>query len=229
MDYVFQFREVFRYWPLLAHGVGVTLAISFGAMLLSLVFGILGAVARRSRFAPLRAMMGVYVEVVRNTPFLVQLLFLFFGLPSLGIRLNAITAGVLGVVIYNTAFITEIVRSGLAAVHRSQIEAGLSIGMSRLQVFFYVVILPALEKVYPALSSQFVLLMLGTSVVSAIGVDELTSFAGQIQTQNFRSIEVYIVCIFIYLGLTLLLRSLSRGLGRYLFSYRRRDIVAAGR
>ena len=226
MDYVFQFREVFRYWPWLLQGTAVTLAISVGAMLLSVVLGTLGALARRSRFPLLRGAMTIYVEVFRNTPFLVQLLFLFFGLPTLGIRMNAVTAGVLGVVLYNTAFTTEIVRAGLAAVHKSQIEAGLSIGMSRAQVFFYIVIRPALEKVYPALSSQFVLLMLGTSVISAIGVDELTSFAGQIQTLNFRSIEVYIVCIFIYLGLTLLLRSSSRMLGRRLFSYRHRDATA---
>jgi polar amino acid transport system permease protein len=141
--------------------------------------------------------------------------------------MSAFTAGFVGVVLYNTAFTIEIIRAGLAAVHRSQIEAGLSIGMSRLQVFRHVVIVPALEKVYPALSSQFVLLMLGTSVISAIGVDELTSFAGQIQTLNFRSIEVYIVCIVIYMALTLLLRSGCRALGAWLFSYRRAGAATA--
>ena len=143
--------------------------------------------------------------------------------------MNAVTAAVLGVVLYNGAFTTEIIRAGLQAVHKSQIEAGLSIGMSRVQVFFYIVIRPALEKVYPALSSQFVLLMLATSVISAIGVDELTSFAGHIQTMNFRSIEVYLVCIVIYFGLTLLLRSSGRMLGRRLFRYRHRDATAAAR
>jgi polar amino acid transport system permease protein len=88
-------------------------------------------------------------------------------------------------------------------------------------VFRYVVLMPALEKVYPALSSQFILLMLSTSVISAIGVDELTSFAGHIQTLNFRSIEVYLVSIVIYLVLTMLLRSMSRLLGYALFPHRR--------
>ena len=187
MNYVFHFEEVLRYWPLLAQGVIVTLSFTLLAMFLSVVVGTAFALV-----APLAlpgpAMLGwCYVEAIRNTPFLVQLFILFFGLPAFGIRLNAYTAALVGLVIYNGAFATEIIRAGLQAVHHSQIEAGLSIGMSRVQVFFYVVLSPALEKVYPALSSQFVLLMLATSVISAIGVDELTSFAGHIQTINFRS------------------------------------------
>jgi polar amino acid transport system permease protein len=222
VDYVFQFREVLRYWPWLVEGTAVTLALSIGAMALSLAAGTAGAVARRSRYRLLRAAMAVYVEVIRNTPFLVQLFILYFGLPTLGLRMNAMTAGLVGIVLYNTAFTTEIIRAGLQAVHKSQVESGLSIGMSRLQVFFYVVIRPAIAKVYPALASQFVLLMLGTSVVSAIGVEELTSYAHQIQTINFRSIEVYIVIICIYMGLTLLLRAGFRGLHAWLFGYTRR-------
>src|SRR5262245_43221854 len=222
MNYVFQFGEVFRYWTWLAEGVVVTLIFSVAAMALSVVVGTLGALARRSRHAWLRALVRVYIEAIRNTPFLVQLFILFFGLPTLGIRLDAYAAALLGLVIYNGAFATEIIRAGIQAVHRSQVEAGLSIGMSRFQVFWYIVIRPAIEKVYPALSSQFVLLMLATSVISAIGVDELTSFAGHIQTTNFRSVEVYTVCIVIYFVLTLLLRSSARGLGAWLFSHRRR-------
>ena len=222
MDYVFQFREVLRYWPWLVQGTAVTLALSVAAMALSLVTGTAGALARRSRYRVLRAAMATYVEVIRNTPFLVQLFILYFGLPTVGFRMSAMTAGLVGIVLYNTAFTTEIVRAGLQAIHRSQVESGLSIGMSRAQVFFYVVIKPAIAKVYPALASQFVLLMLGTSVVSAIGVEELTSFAHQIQTINFRSIEVYIVIICIYMAMTLLLRAGFRGLHAAFFGFARR-------
>jgi polar amino acid transport system permease protein len=190
-------------------------------MALSIVIGTLGALARRSRHASLRTIAWCYVETIRNTPFLVQLFILFFGLPSIGLRLDGYSAALLGLALYNGAFATEIIRAGIQAIHPSQVEAGLSIGMSRFQVFRYVVIRPALEKVYPALSSQFVLAMLATSVISAIGVDELTSYAGHIQTTNFRSIEVYTVCIVIYLALTLLLRSGARALGTALFSRRR--------
>ena len=222
MDYVFQFREVLRYWPWLVEGIAVTITISIASMILCVALGTLGALARRSRHKALRWAMLVYIDIIRNTPFLVQLFILFFGLPSIGIRLDAMVAGVVGIVIYNTAFTTEIIRAGLQAIHKSQIESGLSIGMNRRQVFQYVVIVPALEKVYPALVSQFVLLMLGTSIVSAIGVEELTSFAHQIQTINFRSIEVYLVVICIYMGLTLAIRFGSRLLGRLLFGYRHR-------
>ena len=228
MPYVFQFGEVLRYWPWLANGVWVTLLYSVSAMALSLVVGTLGALGRRSRFGAVRAAARTYVETIRNTPFLVQLFVIFFGLPSAGIRLDAYTAALIGLVIYNGAFMTEIIRAGLQAIHRSQVEAGLSIGMSRPQVFFHIMLKPALEKVYPALSSQFILLMLSTSVISAIGVDELTSFAGHIQTLNFRSIEVYLVCIVIYFVLTLLLRSGARLLGYALFPHRRGLPLGAG-
>lgn len=226
MDYVFHFREVFNHWPLLLEGVSLTLFISAAAMIASVVLGTLVAVARRSKNPLLRGASLCYIDIIRNTPLLVQLYILYFGLPNLGIRLDAMVAGVMGVVIYNTAFSAEIIRSGLQAVHKSQIESGLAIGMTRLQIFFYIVILPAIEKVYPALSSQFVLLMLGTSIVSAIGVDELTSVANQIQSINFRSIEVYLVVIAIYLVLTLLIRSAMRALHPILFRHRRRRPAA---
>lgn len=221
MSYTFQFGEVTRYWTWLLQGVVVTLLYSFIGMALSLLVGTIGAVCRRSRFMSLRLLARVYVQTIRNTPLLVQLFVLFFGLPSIGIRLGAYTAALIGLVLYNGAFLTEVIRAGLQAVHPSQIEAGLSIGMSRVQVFVYVILINALEKVYPALCSQFILLMLSTSVISAIGVDELTSFAAHIQTLTFRSIEVYLVTIVIYFVLTLMLRSGARLLGRVLFAHRR--------
>jgi polar amino acid transport system permease protein len=227
MNYTFQFGEVWRYWTWLAQGVGVTLAFTFVAAFLSIALGTIVALGRRSQHKWLSGLCRAYVEIIRNTPFLVQLFILFFGLPSAGIRMNAPVAAMIGLVIYNGAFMTEIIRAGLQAIHRSQIEAGLCIGMSRLQIFTYVVFKPALEKVYPALSSQIILLMLSTSVISAIGVDELTSFAGHIQTLNFRSIEVYLVAIVIYLALTLVLRQLARLLGHVIFPHRR-GVAAAG-
>lgn len=228
MSYTFQFGEVWRYWTWLAQGVGVTLYFTLIATVLSIVVGIFGALGRRSRHRWLSGLSRAYVEIIRNTPFLVQLFILFFGLPSLGLKLNASLAAMIGLVVYNGAFMTEIIRAGLQAVHRSQIEAGLCIGMSRLQIFIYVVLKPALEKVYPALSSQIILLMLSTSVISTIGVDELTSFAGHIQTLNFRSIEVYLVAIVIYFVMTLALRSLARILGYVIFPYRRNTASGSG-
>jgi len=228
MNYVFQFGEVFRYWPLLAQGAAVTLALSIAGMIVGLVIGTLCAFARRSENAFVRIPAASYVEVIRNTPLLVQAFIIFFGLPGLGIRLDSNIAAIIALVINNGAYTTEIVRSGIEAIHRSQFEAGLSIGMSRLQVFVYVVARPAFEKVYPALCSQFIILLLGSSVVSAIGADELTAFAHRIQSANFRSLEVYIVCMFTYLGLAFLVRGALAAIGFSLFSYRRHIARTSG-
>ena len=228
MNYVFQFGEVFRYWPLLAQGAAVTLALSIAGMIAGLVIGTLCALARRSENAFVRIPAASYVEVIRNTPLLVQAFIIFFGLPGLGIRLDSNIAAIIALVINNGAYTTEIVRSGIEAIHRSQFEAGLSIGMSRLQVFVYVVARPAFEKIYPALCSQFIILLLGSSVVSAIGADELTAFAHRIQSANFRSLEVYIVCMFTYLGLAFMVRGGLAAIGFSLFSYRRHIARTSG-
>src|SRR4051794_26325006 len=133
MGYVFQFGEVTRYWDWLVSGIAVTLLYSFAGVALSLIVGCLGALAMRSRFRTIRWIVQLYVHVIRNTPFFVQLLILFFGLSSVGLRLNALTAGMVGLVMYNGAFMVEIIRSGLQAIHPSQLESGLSIGMTRPQ------------------------------------------------------------------------------------------------
>jgi polar amino acid transport system permease protein len=156
MTYVFQFGEVFHYWTWLLQGLVVTLAYAIVGMGLSVALGTLGALCRRSRYRLPRLLARVYVQTIRNTPLLVQLFVLFFGLPTIGIRLGAYLAAMVGIVIYNGAFLTETIRAGLQAIHPSQIEAGLSIGMSRRQVFIHVVLKPALEKVYPTLTSQFI-------------------------------------------------------------------------
>jgi polar amino acid transport system permease protein len=225
MNYTFQFGDVLRYWPLLAEGAAVTLGLSVGAMIICLVLGTIGALAQQSKYSLSYWLSRGYVETIRNTPLLVQLFILFFGLPSVGISLPSNIAAFAGLCIYNGAYATEILRAGIEAVHPSQIEAGLSIGMSRLQVFRHIVARPALEKIYPALSSHFILLMLGTSVVSAIGAEELTGYAGQIQSLNFRSLEVYLICTIIYLVLALVIRSFLRVLGLKLFGYRRRETL----
>jgi polar amino acid transport system permease protein len=220
MGYSFQFGDVFRHWPLLLEGTGATLAFSAAAMATSLFLGILGAFARRSPHQALRLIGAGYVEIIRNTPLLIQLFIIYFGLAMIGIHFTPNVAALVGLSIYNGAYVTEILRAGIEAVHRSQIDAGLSIGMSRRQVFFHVVAMPALEKVYPALASHFVLLMLGTSVISAIGADDLASLADQIQSITFRSLEVYIVCTGIYLVLALGMKGGLSLLGKQLFPYR---------
>ena len=177
-------------------------------MALGLLIGIAGALSRTSGPRPVRWLAAGYVEVIRNTPLLVQLFLVFFGLPSLGLRLTAGQAAVLALTVNLGAYATEIVRAGIQAIHRSQVEAGLSLGLSRLQVFRYVVLFPALTVIYPALASQFILLMLATSIVSQISARELFHTAAFIESRTFRSFEVYLVVTGMYLVLALMFRAL---------------------
>lgn len=208
MTYTFQFRDVFAAWQFLLEGLGTTLHLSVVTMLLGLVIGISGAAARLYGPAPLRSAVAVYVEVIRNTPLLVQLFIVFFGLPSLGIRLSALTAALISLTVNLGAYSTEIVRAGLQAVPKPQIEAGHSLGLSSFQVFRHIVLVPSLKMMFPALASQFILLMLATSVASQISVSELFHAASIIQSRTFRDFEVYTVIGALYLALALALRGL---------------------
>jgi polar amino acid transport system permease protein len=123
-----------------------------------------------------------------------------------GIELDVMTASVLALTINLGAYTAEIVRAGIESIPKSQIEAGVSLGLNRRQIFRHVVLIPALKNVYPSLSSQFVLMMLATSVVSQISAPDLFHTASIIQSRTFRDFEVYIVVSLLYLSLTLLLR-----------------------
>ncbi len=117
------------------------------------------------------------------------------------------------------AYATEIIRAGIESIRKGQIEAGAALGLKRLQIFRYVVLKPALRAIYPALTSQFILLMLSSSIVSAISAEELTSMANNMQSQTFRSFEIYIVVTIIYLGLSLLFSTLFAAIQRVAFAY----------
>ncbi|MGA1316436.1 MAG: amino acid ABC transporter permease, partial [Rubrivivax sp.] len=159
-----------------------------------------------------------YVELIRNTPFIVQLFFIFFGLPGLGIKLSPEAASVLAMVINLGAYAAEIVRAGVEATPRGQVEAGMSLALSRAQVFLHVVLPPALARVWPALVSQIVIVMLGSAVCGQIATQELSYYANLIQSRNFRAFESYIVATLLYLGLAIVLRRLLNWAGpRWLF------------
>jgi polar amino acid transport system permease protein len=211
MSYTFQFRDVFASWEFLLSGILTTLYLSFTAMALGLAVGIAGAAGRLYGSALVRYTVAAYVEAIRNTPFLVQLFVVYFGFPSLGIRLSAPTAAVVALTINLGAYATEIIRAGFEAVPRAQIEAGHALGLSGPQVFRYVVLFPALRMMFPALASQFILLMLATSIVSQIAVEDLFHVGSIIQSRTFRDFEVYTLIGLLYLALSLLFRAFFAG------------------
>jgi polar amino acid transport system permease protein len=208
MKYGLQFRDVFAAWESLLEGVWMTLMLSAVTMIGGLAVGVACAAGRVYGPAIVKRIVGAYVEIIRNTPLLVQLFLIFFGLPSLGLRLDGVTAAMLALVINLGAYTTEIVRAGLEAVPKAQVEAGHSLGLSGLQVFRHIVMFPALKAMYPALASQFVLLMLATSVVSQISVEDLFHAASIVQSRTFRDFEVYTVIGVLYLGLAFAFRGL---------------------
>ena len=219
MNYTFQFADVFAAWPLLLKGTLNTIELSVLAMLMGLVLAIVCAWGKTAGPKPLRWVINIYIELIRNTPFLVQLFFFFFALPALGLRWTAYTAALVAMVINLGAYATEIIRAGIESIPKGQVEAGLALNLKRHEIFRFVILKPALKAIYPALTSQFILLMLSSAVVSAISADDLTSVAANLQSQTFRSFEIYIVVAVIYLALALAFSALFRVIYRLTLNY----------
>lgn len=219
MTYRFDFAVLLPYWEQFAQGCWLTLRLSAVAIVIGMAVGLLAVLAKRSRSAALRAVAETYIEVIRNTPFLVQVLFIFFGLPSLGISLSPNTAAVLALSLNLGAFAAEIIRTGIESVPRGQFEAGAALGLSPLQTFRHIVLKPALRTIYPSLAGQFAMLLLTTSIVSSISAEELTSVAQNIDSSTFRSFEVYIVAAALYLAMSTILATVFKAIDRLYFSY----------
>ena len=221
------FMAVLAEWPLLLTGVGWTLALTMASVIVGTLLGIACAWVRACGFgdakAPawLKGVVAAYVELVRNTPFIVQLFFIFFGLPAAGFKLSAETASFLAMVINLGAYATEIIRAGLEATPKGQLEAAQSLALTGKQIFVRVVLPPALQKIWPSLVSQVIIVMLGSSVCGQISTQELSYAADLIQSRNFRSFEAFIVVGAIYLVLSIATRQLLNWAGaKFLFGRR---------
>ncbi|WP_278440242.1 amino acid ABC transporter permease [Pseudomonas oryzihabitans] len=214
MAYQFDFQPVLQQGDLLLKGALFTLELTAIGAVLGIALGILGAVCRAWRLRPFDQVFGVYVELIRNTPFLIQLFFIFFGLPSLGVHISEWQAAVLAMVINLGAYSTEIIRAGIQAVPKGQLEAAAALAMTRAETFRHVILRPALAKVWPALSSQVVIVMLGSAVCSQISTEELTFAANFIQSRNFRAFETYLLTTLLYLVMAIGVRQLLHWIGR---------------
>ena len=213
------FSVVLIRWNDLMYGVGFTLALSMAAIFLALCIGISGAVMQRSSRLILRVPVRIFVEAIRNTPFLVQIFFLFFALPLLGFRMSPTTTAIIALAINGGAYAIEIIRGGVESIPRGQIEAGAALGLSQHHILRDIVMIPALRAIYPALSSQFILLTLTSSVCSSISANELTYYAQRIESETFRSFEVYFTITGLYLLISWLIMSILSMLGQRLFNY----------
>jgi polar amino acid transport system permease protein len=218
--YTFRFSDVFRYSDLLIAGalrsVGVTaLTATFG-----LCVGTACALAVLYGPPRLRPFIAGYVEFFRNTPFIVQLFFIFFGLASIGLRMTAWTAAILALTVNFGAYTTEIMRAGILSVPRGQIESAASLGLSPWDTFTSVIAFQAVRNVYASIGSYIVLLFLGSSIISQISAQELFYSAAYIESRTFRNFETYLVVSGIYLAIVIAFRLLS-SLVWFLFFARR--------
>ncbi|MFP1923741.1 amino acid ABC transporter permease [Lonsdalea quercina] len=214
MTYQLDFAALWPYWPEMLGGLWVTLQLTVLATVGGIAIGICGAALRSGKPNVLSRLWGVYVEVIRNTPFVVQLFFIVFGLPGLGLKLTAGEAALIAMLVNLGAYSTEIIRAGIQVTPKGQWEACRVLGLTRTQTFLRVILPPALQRIYPALVSQCIIVMLGSSVVSQVSYEELTFAANLIQSRTFLSFEVYLVTTLLYLALSLLMRQLLMMLGR---------------
>lgn len=216
------FPVVLERWRSFLDGAVLTLELAVFATVLGALLGTLAAVGRGIHGSVIAGICKAYVEAIRNTPLLVQIFLVYFGLASIGLKLSAFTVAVAALTINVGAYTAEIMRAGFEAVPRGQIEAAEGLALSRAQIYWHIILLPAIEKVYPALTSQFVLLMLASSVCSQISAEELTAVANYIQSDTYRAFETYIIVAVLYIVLSLVMRAGFWGLGLVLFPRRRR-------
>ncbi len=206
MGYALDFSWLRGALGVLAQGALMSVLLTAVAAFIGLFLSILGASARKSRFLPVRFLVSTYVELIRNTPFLVQLFFIYFGLPSIGIMLNPIVSAILALTSNLAAYGIMIVGAGLDAVPVGQREAGRALGLGPVHIFVKIILPQAMKVIFPALTSQMVISLLDSAVVSQIAVRDLTYEGDMLQARTFRAFETYFVVTLIYLALTVLLR-----------------------
>jgi His/Glu/Gln/Arg/opine family amino acid ABC transporter permease subunit len=206
----FSWPAVWKGLPYLLEGAWLTVVISSTAMILALLLGMVIAVVSQSRYRFARSMVRVYVEVFRNTPLLIQLFIVYFGLPQLGIKLSPFLSGMAALMLYTAAYNVEIFRAGLEAVPRGQHEAARATGLSPFHEAIYVIVPQALRISFPALGNNLISLVKNSSLVSTIGMVELMFTANDISFNNFRSFEIYgaaaVLYVILILSLTRLLK-----------------------
>ena len=211
-----------EYWPALLRGAWWTVVMTVASLVPGAFLGALCALARVHGSPSMGRAVGVYIEVIRNTPSLIQAFWLFFGLSSLGLHISPFTAAVLTLSINFGAYVGEILRAGLEGTPSGQIEAADCLGLSPLQRITSVELPQAVERMLPALVGQSILMMLSTSIMYQISAEELTGVAWYIQSFTFRSFEIYIVVAVIYVVITVAMRASLAGCGLLAFTRLRR-------
>jgi polar amino acid transport system permease protein len=222
MDYQFDFSFLATHWRDILDGTWLTIRMTVLSIALGFAAGAAFAVIRV--FGPPGGRKAVtwYVDIIRNTPLVIQAFWLFFGLAALHLRVPALSAAIFALVLNVAAYTAEIIRAGIESIPKGQLEAADCLALPRWRVIWHVILPQAVEKMYPALVSQFVLMMLASSIMSQISAEELTAVAYRIQSETFRGFEIYIVIAVVYLVLSWLLRLIMEQGANLAFPRRRR-------
>ena len=204
MNYTMNFKVLAQYWDLFLEGVGLTVQICIGSLIISFFLGMILAVMRESKNKLARTIATIWVEVLRNTPFLIQLFFFYYGLPMIGIYIDAKVVAIVALGINSSAPNCEVIRSGLMAVKKGYYEATYALGFSKFQTFTKVIMPIALRLAFKPLTSNFVNMVLTSSTCYGITLMEIMGVAKTVSARSNRPFEVYIVlmvayCIFTYL------------------------------
>lgn len=199
---LFNFSDAGEWLPDLFRGALVSVELTFTVMALSLVFGLIVALARLTRFRAVRTVATIYIEAMRGTPALLQLFYIYFVLPAFGLKLPAFTAGVIGLTLNYSAYLSEVYRAGIQAVAKGQLEAAQALGMSRTLMMRLIILPQAFRIVVPPLGNYFISLFKDTALASIITVRELL-FSGQIiAATNFQYFAIFTIIGAIYLAIS---------------------------
>jgi len=213
------FAAVLPYLPVMLKGLGISLEVTVLSFFIGSVLGIFVHLGRRSPFAPLRWLGAAFVEVFRNTPLLVQLYLIYFGLPQVGINLDPFWSTLAGMTLNNAAYTSEIFRAGIESVPTGLLEAAGALGMRFGQTFRFIVFKPAIRNVLPALTNQFIVLFLFSSVGSVISLNELTSALADLNQRTLRTLEIFTIGGLLYFLASGVIAGSSRLAERYLFRW----------
>ena len=191
------------FMSLLLKGAVMTVAVAAGALALALVLGLVIALLRMSRSRLLNGFAYVYTEFLRGTPALAQLFVIYFGLPDIGIELKPVEAAIVGLGINGSAYLSEVYRAGIQAIHRGQFEAAFSLGMTPIGSMRYIVLPQAVRMMLPPITNFSITLLKDTALVSVVAVPEIMFYARNLVTETFQSMHVYLLAAAIYLAMTI--------------------------
>jgi polar amino acid transport system permease protein len=224
VSYTLQWGQVTPYIPYLLGGALVTLHLAFLGFVGGFAIGLVNASAIRMAPRVFGRLARAYVVFFLNTPLLVQIFFIFFGLPDLGLVLDPYTAVLLGIALNEGAYLTQTLLGGFNSVRREELDAAETLGLRPWQILLYVILPQVCRSVYPALSNQYILITMTTSIAAIFGIEELTGRAYNVDATTFRSFEIFSIAAADYVGLTIIASLLLALAGRWLFGLRIRMI-----